>query len=491
MISPRLTRGLSVAGNAVLWVTALLGAISLVLGIATIAAGVQPLIFRSSSMAPAIEAGALGLARSVDASEVKVDDIVSVTSGEGVRVTHRVVDIDESAGEQVSLTLQGDSNAGPDEEAYLVTEVDRVFFDVPYLGYVANWLASPWAMFAAGIIVALLLASLWSRRSRRDDAPDTPRSGSSAASTAASGAAIVAAVGLATASLAPVPMTEAYFSDPGMFEAGVIFGTNVTIFDLDTTPCVQDGNNIKVRWKVPSSRFKTIWFVTEPGQPPSGTHFKVLDPGGPRDTPVESTFTRNELVNASPGGPPILGEDYDLVGQSQLRGSASTPWVSTAVRRIGISFDATKVNCGSTNLPPALTFTAPVDGGDYTSTQINGLLQSACSRLTPCGTATDANGIYRVEYRLQRTNLTTMCWDPDAFLNIYNYTYSECGTWSTADTVPATPSTGSTPVTWRVKVGTFGNNAFSTYGNYTLYLRVTDNGTPRTVTERTIQFTRR
>src|SRR5690606_180639 len=72
VISPRLARGLSVAGNAVLWVTALLGAISLVLGIATIAAGVQPLIFRASSMAPAIEAGALGLARTVDASEVKV-----------------------------------------------------------------------------------------------------------------------------------------------------------------------------------------------------------------------------------------------------------------------------------------------------------------------------------------------------------------------------------------------------------------------------------
>ena len=109
-----------------------------------------------------------------------------------------------------------------------------------------------------------------------------------------------------------------------------------------------------------------------------------------------------------------------------------------------------------------------------------------CLRRTPCGTALDSNGIYSVEYRLQRARLTTMCWDPTR-LGILGYGYS-CGTWHSADTIPSTPNTSGSPVTWRISEGIF-SNAFEYNGSFTLYLRVTDNGTPRAVTERTIQFT--
>lgn len=493
-----LRRAVSVLGNVVLWAAAVLGALSLVVGLSTVVAGVQPLVFRSGSMAPAIEAGALGLARTVDAGDVATGDVVSVTDPRGVRVTHRVVEVRDGAGDQVSLTLQGDANRGPDENPYLVTEVDRVFLAVPHLGYVAHWLASPWAMFAAGIVVALLLASLWTGRGGRRPGPTprdrAPRADGDRAEEVAPAersprprglaATFVAVVGLSTASLLPVPPTEAYFSDPSMFEAGVIHATNVTIFDLGETPCVQDGNNVKIRWRIPSSRFTTIWHRTPVGGTPSGEPIKELSPAGARDTLVETTFTRAEVA----GTPAAAVGVYELVGRSKLRGSATSPWISPQVRRVGITLDATGVRCGTTNLPPTVTIASPQDSVTYLSSDlIEAAALAACGRRSPCGTATDLNGITSVEYRLQRANnLGTQCWNP----GLSGYYLSGCSTWREADTTPSVPTTSPSSVTWRVPVATLNNSTYNQAGVYTLYLRVTDNASPtKAVTERTMVFT--
>lgn len=61
----------------------------------------------------------------------------------GNRITHRVVNADAGAGNSVSLVLKGDANTEPDLIAYVVTDVERVLADVPYLGYAVAWSSTP------------------------------------------------------------------------------------------------------------------------------------------------------------------------------------------------------------------------------------------------------------------------------------------------------------------------------------------------------------
>jgi signal peptidase I len=154
---------------------AVAGALCLVLLLVGLVLGVHPLVFRSGSMAPAIDTGALALARTVPAAEVQQGDVVSVLDASGTRVTHRVVSV-AAQGEQRQLTLKGDANQRPDAAVYTVTEVQRVFLHVPRLGYVVGWLTGPIGLFLLGLYAALLLSVALRRGSSDRSEPPAPRS---------------------------------------------------------------------------------------------------------------------------------------------------------------------------------------------------------------------------------------------------------------------------------------------------------------------------
>lgn len=147
------------------------GAISglLCVGIALAAAifGITPLVFRSGSMSPAIDTGALAFAKGTPATELEVGDVVSVTNASGDRVTHRIESIEVVTGNSATLVLKGDANTDADSEPYVVSEADRILFSVNRLGYVATWLSGPVAVFAGGVLVGVLLMVAWR--------PDGPR----------------------------------------------------------------------------------------------------------------------------------------------------------------------------------------------------------------------------------------------------------------------------------------------------------------------------
>lgn len=147
------------AVGVVLTATAVLGALCIVATAGSLVLDVKPLIFTSGSMAPDIETGALGLARTVDARDVVEGDVVSVVGRDGARVTHRVVSVQTSTRE-TSLVLKGDANAVPDAEPYRVTSVDRVVVDVPRLGYVAAWFSGRNGVLLGGLALALALLVL-------------------------------------------------------------------------------------------------------------------------------------------------------------------------------------------------------------------------------------------------------------------------------------------------------------------------------------------
>lgn len=139
------------------------GLICILAAIASVGFGIKPLVFRSGSMEPAISTGALGLAKTVNASQLAPRDIVSVRNAQGVRVTHRVETIERS-GYSAVLTLKGDANENADAEPYTVTEADRVFFDVPGVGYLITWLSGPIAIFLGGVLAGVLLMIAFRRK---------------------------------------------------------------------------------------------------------------------------------------------------------------------------------------------------------------------------------------------------------------------------------------------------------------------------------------
>jgi hypothetical protein len=92
----------------------------------------------------------------VQASEIRVGDVLSVENASGIRVTHRVVRVNTTNG-IASVSLKGDANGVPDAAPYTVREADRVIFSAPLLGYVVAWLNSSAAVFAGGLFTAYLL----------------------------------------------------------------------------------------------------------------------------------------------------------------------------------------------------------------------------------------------------------------------------------------------------------------------------------------------
>jgi signal peptidase len=158
------SRGKEIALN----VAAVAGLICIIATLASLIFGIKPLVFRSGSMEPAISTGALALAKTVPATELAVGDVISVDNDQGVRITHRVVEL-ESAGveDTVLATLKGDANNVADRLPYTITEADRVFTSVGGLGYVVAWLSSPLATFLGGGLVGAVLVIAFGRTKDR------------------------------------------------------------------------------------------------------------------------------------------------------------------------------------------------------------------------------------------------------------------------------------------------------------------------------------
>lgn len=98
-------------------------------------------IVRSSSMEPAIRAGALAMMLPIDAEDVKVGDIIVFNppwdTDPDVTVSHRVIGIYYD--EQIIFDTKGDATEDPDPYYVPARSVHgKVVFSIPYLGYAAS-----------------------------------------------------------------------------------------------------------------------------------------------------------------------------------------------------------------------------------------------------------------------------------------------------------------------------------------------------------------
>lgn len=155
------------AADVLLTIGAVLGSACIGLVIVALLFGVRIMLFSTGSMAPTIPVDSVALAQTVDASEVRVGDVVTVARPGKLPITHRVVaieEIDSDAGAR-RITMRGDANSADDPLPYDVVEVQRVFFSIPFGARFVSSLNSPWVLGGLTIVAtAIVVAAFWPRR---------------------------------------------------------------------------------------------------------------------------------------------------------------------------------------------------------------------------------------------------------------------------------------------------------------------------------------
>lgn len=120
--------------------------------------GVQVYGVLTGSMEPSYPTGSLIYVKPVEASELRVNDVITFSISPGVIATHRIVEVvwDEQRPGLISYRTKGDANK--DVDAALVSAnniIGKAMFAIPQLGYVANYIQQ-----APGIYIAILVCGL-------------------------------------------------------------------------------------------------------------------------------------------------------------------------------------------------------------------------------------------------------------------------------------------------------------------------------------------
>lgn len=175
--------GLAVSLVALLIVVA----IALAAIIVPMATGSTALTVLTSSMEPRYPAGTLIVVRPVAAADVQVGDVVTYQSksGQPQVVTHRVIEKGFRQDGGLQFITQGDANSVADENPVREVQIQgRLWYSVPYLGWVANAMNGSARQTIVPVIAGLLVAyGVWSvgsgivqkRKRSRTSASETTR----------------------------------------------------------------------------------------------------------------------------------------------------------------------------------------------------------------------------------------------------------------------------------------------------------------------------
>ena len=393
------------ARRATLILGAILGSLFLIAGIAAVTFDARALIFRSGSMAPAIETGALAFAQEVDASELAVGDIVSVKSSEGERITHRIVKI-SPAGKSASITLKGDANSVVDQQPYVVTSADRVLFDIPKLGYVVAWFSSPFGLILLGMYAAFLLSVMFRPRDR-----DTGGGGKRRLAAGASAVALIAATGVAGNGALAEPTLAAWTDQAtavsGDFQAHYVQRPNSMSCANGTAVLLGYYNGATLSWSHKDTKYDyVVRLYTDSGTLISGSEHVVTGAGAVGST-LSTTYSANDVAGLLQLGSPVHARLFSrLKAASSWESSLHRSWrIDTGL--LGILL-LNGIKCGADTTPPEATgptiaFTSPTNATSGDATAFQNAVRNACGSNRPgCGTVTDPSGVKSVTYQLKR-----------------------------------------------------------------------------------------
>jgi signal peptidase len=148
--------------------------VALVAGYAALlVVGYKPVAVYSGSMAPKLGVGSLAVDRPIDASDVRVGDVITFPDPylKGRLVTHRVVQIVQTK-KGPAYRTKGDANVSRDPWTIrLDGRVGRVAFDVPFAGYALFYAHTREVRGALIAIAAIFILIGMLRRIWRSEAP--------------------------------------------------------------------------------------------------------------------------------------------------------------------------------------------------------------------------------------------------------------------------------------------------------------------------------
>ena len=127
-------------------------------------AGATPLTVLTNSMEPGLPPGTLIIVKPVDPDDIQIGDVVTyqIQSGKPGVITHRVIGID-ALGAEKRFIFQGDNNGAPDTELVRAVQIQgRLWYSVPYAGFVNSAVNGEDKSWIVYVIAGLLLSyAVW------------------------------------------------------------------------------------------------------------------------------------------------------------------------------------------------------------------------------------------------------------------------------------------------------------------------------------------
>ena len=118
--------------------------------------GSTPYTILTGSMRPTYPPGTLVVVKPADAAELRVGTPITyqIRSGEPDVVTHRIVATRQSGRSITTYITRGDNNDSDDENPVQIGQIrGKVWYSVPYMGYVNNWLNGEQRKITVTVIV--------------------------------------------------------------------------------------------------------------------------------------------------------------------------------------------------------------------------------------------------------------------------------------------------------------------------------------------------
>lgn len=137
------------------------GIAALAIGLTVVPAvgGGHTLTVLSGSMTPRLPVGSVVVDRPVNPNSLKTGDIVTYADGHNL-ITHRVVAVRRGSHGRV-FTTKGDANNSADAKPVRAAQIrGELWYDVPYIGTVRNFLTTKAGLTAIGGAV-VLIGAVW------------------------------------------------------------------------------------------------------------------------------------------------------------------------------------------------------------------------------------------------------------------------------------------------------------------------------------------
>ncbi|MDQ1179083.1 MULTISPECIES: signal peptidase I [unclassified Rhodococcus (in: high G+C Gram-positive bacteria)] len=145
-------------GTVLSWVL-LIGVVGVLLAAVVVpkVAGAQPYTILTQSMEPTYPPGTLVVVKPSEQLSVGSSITYQIRSGEPDVVTHRIIATGLDKDGARVYTTQGDNNPQPDPDVVQPGQIrGAVWYAIPYLGYVNNWLTGQTRTLVVGAGAALL-----------------------------------------------------------------------------------------------------------------------------------------------------------------------------------------------------------------------------------------------------------------------------------------------------------------------------------------------